>query len=87
MADQVQFPSGELRLLCDGVAIICFNVTGGRGNCGFLPAAGGVLVDIGQATRDQLAHTRPDLAQLGLAEYSSAVLRNDRLTPISPSRG
>jgi len=79
MSDRMPFSSGELRLLCDCVATICFNIAGGHGNRGFLPAADGVLSDLGQAAHARLKEAGPDLAQRVLAEFSSPALRREVL--------
>lgn len=79
MPERTQFSVSELRLLCDCVATICFNIAGGRGNQRFLPAADAVLADFGRAAQSRLTETGPDIAQVVLAEFSSATLRNDVL--------
>lgn len=85
MPDRTPFSAGELRLLCDCVATICFNIAGGRGNRRFLPAADAILADFGRAAHSRLTEADPDLAQLVLAEFSSSTLRNDVLTRVRKS--
>ncbi|MEZ5786951.1 MAG: hypothetical protein R3D62_10920 [Xanthobacteraceae bacterium] len=85
MLKRTHFSLGELRLLCDCVATVCFNIAGGRGNRRFLPAADAVLADFGCAARSRLTETGPDLAQVVLAEFSSSSLRNEVLTRVGMS--
>ena len=85
MPDRMRFSEGELRLLCDCVATICFNVAGGCGDRRFLPAADGVLADLGRAAHARLTEAAPDLAQLVLAEFSSAAIRNEVLIRVGQS--
>lgn len=85
MSGRIQFSPGELRLLCDCVATICFNIAGERGNRSFLSAADGVLADLGHAADVRLTEAAPDLAQLVLAEFSSAALRKEVLMRIGQS--
>jgi hypothetical protein len=85
MFDRMQFSAGELRLLCDCVATICFNIAGGRSPRRVLPAADAILADFGDAAHARLLEPGPDLTQLVLAEFSSSALRNDVLTRVGQS--
>ena len=85
MPDRMQFSAGELRLLCDCVATICYNIAGGHGYQRFLPAADAVLADFGGAAHSTLTKTDPDLTQLVLAEFSSSTLRHNVLARVISS--